>query len=165
MSVARYKRHGHSRTPEYRAWRDAIQRCTNPNNRHFKDYGARGITVCQEWVDSFETFLAELGPRHEGMSLDRIDNDKGYVSGNCRWATPLQQSINTRTKRNSPFAASGVTWHSVANKFRVSIRSAGKRIYLGLFSDFFEACCARKSAEMVRTHHVEKVVAQPFSNR
>lgn len=141
------KTHGRSRTPEYRAWQDALQRCTNPKNVHFKDYGARGIAVAPEWVSSFEAFFAELGPRPPGMTLDRIDNNEGYKPGNCRWATPTQQALNTRTKRNCPFGIPGVAWHPLAKKFRVSIRALGRRFYLGITADFLEACCIRKSAE------------------
>ena len=141
------KTHGRSGTPEYRAWQDALQRCNNPKNAHFKDYGARGISVCAEWSSSFDAFFSHLGPRPAGTTLDRQDNSLGYQPGNCRWATPLQQVHNTRVKRTNAFGVSGVSWHAAAQKFRVSIRAAGRRFYLGLSPDFFEACCIRKSAE------------------
>jgi hypothetical protein len=138
------KTHGRSRTPEYRAWQDAIQRCTNPSNVHFKDYGARGIEVR---YTAFPEFFAELGARPDGLTLDRIDNDGHYEPGNCRWATPTQQVLNSRTKANSPFCVHGVTWHATASKYRIQLRTPQGRKYLGLTADFFEACCIRKSAE------------------
>ncbi|NOV25919.1 hypothetical protein E5S69_20670 [Cupriavidus necator] len=91
--------HGLSYTPEYRAWQTMRLRCCNPDNAAYADYGGRGITVCDRWLDSPENFLADMGqkpsPKHE---LDRIDNDKGYSPGNCRWAT---RKVNDRNRRNN----------------------------------------------------------------
>jgi hypothetical protein len=97
--------HGHAReglrSPEYQSWAAMWARCraTDPMDRRFRDYVARGITVCERWR-SFETFLADMGPRPAGTSIDRIDNDRGYEPGNCRWATDTQQNLNKR--RGSP---------------------------------------------------------------
>lgn len=73
-----------------------IRRCTDPNNRRWEHYGGRGITVCERWLDSFEAFLADLGERCEGTTLDRIDPDGHYEPGNCRWATAVEQRRNRR---------------------------------------------------------------------
>ncbi len=76
------------------------QRCLNPENKSYADYGARGITVCERWLKSFEDFYADMGPRPEGMTLDRRDSTKGYSPDNCRWATHLEQRLNQiRTTR------------------------------------------------------------------
>jgi len=84
-------------TPEYRCWAALKSRCLNPNDKRFKDWGGRGIKVCNEWVQSFEVFLAYVGkkpsPRH---SIDRINNEGNYEPGNIRWATPKQQANNKR---------------------------------------------------------------------
>jgi len=69
-----------------------IQRCTNPKVWSWKHYGGRGITVCDPWRHSFENFLADMGERPEGLTLDRINNDGNYEPGNCRWATPSEQA-------------------------------------------------------------------------
>lgn len=95
-------KHGHKRvtveTTEYRIWKGIIQRCTNPNRRAWPNYGGRGIQVCDRWR-SFENFLADMGPRPAGKSIDRIDNDGNYEPDNCRWATPLEQRHNRRDSR------------------------------------------------------------------
>lgn len=98
--------HGHAargrryRSPEYNAWAAAIQRCTNPKNGRYRDYGGRGITVYRGWRDSFAAFLFDVGPRPSPKhSLDRRDNDRGYEPGNVRWATRVEQDANKRRRR------------------------------------------------------------------
>jgi hypothetical protein len=84
--------------PEYRAWYQMVYRCTNPKFDQWKDYGGRGIKVCDSWRYSFTTFLKDMGPRPSAKhSIDRIDNAKGYEPSNCRWATREEQNGNMRT--------------------------------------------------------------------
>ena len=88
--------HGKHKTPEYVAWVSMLQRCTNPQSPSFHHYGGRGITVCERWL-KFENFLADIGPRPSPeLSLQRINNDLGYFSENCKWATRKEQASNMR---------------------------------------------------------------------
>lgn len=86
-----------SKTSEYNSWKSMKARCLNKNHDAYSKYGGRGITICHNWIDSFDRFLSDMGPRPIGTSLDRIDNEKGYYPENCRWADSKQQNNNQRT--------------------------------------------------------------------
>lgn len=96
----RRKTHGHSGTKEYTAWRHILDRCLNEKSKKYKDYGGRGITICQEWLNNFESFLSHIGyaptPKH---TVDRIDVNGNYEPGNVRWATMKQQANNKTNNR------------------------------------------------------------------
>lgn len=114
---------GLSKTPEYKIWRAMIKRCDDPTDPHYRQYGQRGITVCEQWRRSFAQFLADVGRRpHAKLTLERKDNDKGYYSGNCAWTT---QTKNNRNKRNNRLVTyKGVTKPLAAWAEEIGINSA-----------------------------------------
>lgn len=87
--------HGMTNTKTYRSWRHAKERCRNKNDKRYTDYGGRGITFCNEW-DKFEDFYSDMGKSPKGMSIERINNDKGYCKENCIWADRTEQGSNKR---------------------------------------------------------------------
>lgn len=95
FGVGAPRQHGLTRTPTYQSWTTMRVRCRNPNCNVWHLYGGRGITICERW-ESFENFVADMGIRPPGTTLDRVDNDGNYEPGNCRWATARQQRANQR---------------------------------------------------------------------
>jgi len=92
--------HGMTKTPEYISWRRMKDRCFNPNSKDYPNWGGRGITVCDRWLNSFENFLADMGSRPTAKhSLDRIDNDGNYCPENCKWSTKAEQGNNRRNNK------------------------------------------------------------------
>lgn len=94
-------KHGHSTTksgksPTYVSWQKMKERCTNPNHIRYRHYGGRGIGICKQWLENFLTFLNDMGERPAGMTLDRIDINRGYEPSNCRWATVSEQNANRK---------------------------------------------------------------------
>lgn len=134
--------HGMCKTPEYQVWVNLRNRCLNSKCPTFRYYGGRGIMVCERWA-VFENFYADMGPRPEGMSLDRVDNDGHYEPSNCEWTTALVQSINRGRYSNNTSGVPGVSWDSAKSKWRAEFRKTN----LGRFASKIDAETAYKRAK------------------
>jgi hypothetical protein len=127
--------HGHAsrnaHTPTYRSWTSMRQRCSQTTQIAYRFYGAKGIRVCDRWLNSFENFLADMGECPEGSSIDRINSELGYEVGNCRWATRHEQNRNR--KSNVFVTIEGVTkcMSDWADKFGVKRTTAIARMRRG----------------------------------
>ena len=94
--------------PEYAIWREMLQRCNNPNRPQYSRYGGRGIKVCERWF-KFDNFFLDMGERPKGLTLERIDNDKGYGPDNCKWASRYEQTRNRKVTRIIEFDGQQLT--------------------------------------------------------
>lgn len=104
-NIGRIQKHGLTSTKAYHCWSNIIQRCRNAKHKHYANYGGRGITVCQEWADSFVAFFNHIGPPpSQTMAIDRIDNNRGYEPGNVRWVTKKENQRNRRVNVSVEFA-------------------------------------------------------------
>ena len=101
LATDRRRRHGRSESSTYESWHQMKSRCQNPKNKNYRNYGGRGIGVCDRWL-LFENFLADMGERPDGLTLERKHNDLGYEPGNCTWATAKEQANNRRADGRFP---------------------------------------------------------------
>lgn len=141
----RSTKHGKHGAPIYRVWNAMTQRCGNPNDRHYADYGGRGIAVCAEWLE-FSKFYEYVGDQPPNMTLDRIDNDRGYEPGNVRWVTRKVQSRNTRVTTMLAFGGRTQSLDDWADELGVSRERIRGRLRRGwdvaaaLTSPYRSAC-------------------------
>lgn len=129
--VRDYKARMRARRPLNPIWEGMIGRCTNRSNKSYPSYGGRGIMVCQRWLDSYDAFESDMGKRPTGSSIDRIDNDGNYEPGNCRWATPSEQSRNTRTNHLITFNGEThlvVEWAELLGISRITLAGRLRRM-------------------------------------
>ncbi len=137
------KTHGMSKTPEWKAYSRAKNRCQNPNSKDYKNYGGRGIEFK---FSSFEEFFSEVGLRpNPNMQLDRINNNKHYEKANIRWATKSEQMLNRRKYfHKNRRKSKGYSFDKQTGKYRSAIYIGGKKIDLGRFNTKNEAALAYK---------------------
>jgi hypothetical protein len=130
-------RHGHARdktgvSPTYGSYTNMVARCTNPRSPHYANYGARGVSICERWRQSFEAFLSDMGERPPGTTLDRIDNAGPYSPENCRWATRREQQRNRRANHVVQVAGRSVCITEAAEILGLSQTTIRKRLREGI---------------------------------
>lgn len=125
--------HGLYKRPEYKIWMAMKTRCGNPHYAQYKDYGGRGIVVCKEWVNSFDTFLKDMGRRPSSQhQIDRIDNNGNYCKENCRWATRREQVLNKSNRRTAIFNGARILISDLAARFSVNAQSLHEKLSTGI---------------------------------
>ncbi len=125
-----YLKHGLTKTSTYHSWAGMIQRCTNQNHPHYKDYGGRGITVYEPWM-KFENFLLDMGQSPPDCTIERIDNNKGYEPRNCCWATFKQQQRNRRSSKIICYQGKSQCLAAWAEEYNVKQTKVLKRLKNG----------------------------------
>lgn len=146
------KTHGMTDTRIYMIFKDVISRCYHENDTAYKYYGAKGITVCDEWRDKENGFMSfynwsMANGYSDELTIDRRENDKGYSPNNCRWITQMEQCRNRGKYKNNSSGATGVDFIKSSGKWRASIKVNYKNIHIGMRDTFEEALAARKQAE------------------
>ena len=132
--------HGHKprsgTTATFLSWMNAKRRCTNPEHPRWKDWGGRGITMCERWM-GFEYFLADMGEKPPGLTLERKNNNGNYEPGNCRWATYAAQSMNKRNTKLTPevivqireLHAGGLTIGKIGRELNLNRHTVAKALF------------------------------------
>lgn len=133
-AIARSFKHGQAKrgnkSATWKVWVDVVKRCTNPNFWAWEHYGGRGISIDPSWLD-FSQFFADMGERPRGLTLDRLDNNRGYDPGNCAWVSRRRQAENRRVPKNNRSGCKGIA--ICKNCYHARITTGGKKISLGRF--------------------------------
>jgi hypothetical protein len=126
------RKHGLSYTPEYRAWQTMRLRCTDPSNPAYPDYGGRGISVCERWMDSPEAFISDMGTKpSQEYEIDRINNHGNYEPGNCRWTTRKENCRNRRSTIWVSFRGERRVLCELCEQFGTNVDACTKRLLAG----------------------------------
>lgn len=126
-----HETHGLSKHPLYKCWVSMWERCTDPENQSYGNYGGRGIKVCDRWAD-IRNFIADMGPKPKGGSIDRINNNAGYSPDNCRWADRQTQSRNRRTSRIIDVGGREMCVSEAGEKYGVGLSNLCRRLNSGM---------------------------------
>lgn len=147
----------------YNIWKAMIARCNDPRHSSYERYGALGTKVCKEWENSFDLFLnwALDNGYKEDLTIDRIDNNKGYEPSNCRWATYLEQETHRKIFKNNKTGYTGVDYMSKLGKYRSTIMRKGKRYVLGYYSELEKA---RKDRELAEEYYKSNKTLEGVEN-
>jgi len=137
-SIAKIEKHGMKKTPEYQVWCNLKSRCCNPNDKFYKDYGDRGIQVCNRWLHSFVNFYEDMGDKpFKKATIDRENNNEGYSKDNCRWVTSAMNAQNRSTTKLTmkkaqeirvAYSKGNITYKKLGKLFKVSITAIRKVI-------------------------------------
>lgn len=122
-------KHGMSDSPTARSWVEMRRRCYAAHRKEYPNYGGRGIVVCDRWRDSLENFIEDMGPRPEGYTLERIDNDGPYSPDNCRWASRAEQELNKRSNVRHSIFGEMLTLSEAARKYGIGIATLHNRFH------------------------------------
>jgi hypothetical protein len=138
------KKHGLFRTRLYNIWTNMKMRVYNPQHTNYKDYGGRGITICDEWKNDFMSFYnwAMSNGYSDELSIDRIDNNGNYEPNNCRWTTKTIQSRNQRIRKTNTSGYRGVSFKKDKSKYKAYLTVEGKQIHIGYFTSPEEGAIA-----------------------
>ena len=117
-----------SKIPIYNSWMSMRRRCLDKKCKIYKNYGGRGITICDRWRDSFVNFYEDMGPLPDGHTIDRIDNDGGYYKNNCKWSTPRQQCNNKRNTRYATINGDTKSFADWSRELNISISTINSRV-------------------------------------
>lgn len=141
--------HNETKSRLYQIWIGIKTRCLRKTSTSYKNYGARGITICREWLDSFATFRewALSNGYSDELSIDRVNVDEGYSPENCRWVSKSVQSFNKRMPARNTSGHVGVSLNKQTNKWVAYISKNNKHHSLGSFNSFDDAVAAREAAE------------------
>jgi len=142
--------HGESNTRLYSIWYNMKKRCYHKGVAGYDDYGGRGITVCDEWKNSFETFRewALSNGYSDELTIDRINNEGKYEPNNCRWTTQIEQNYNTRISRRNTSGHKGVSYLNRDKKWQAYVSIEHRTISVGTYDTYEEAVAAREKAEI-----------------